>query len=160
MIQNNLPDNSKVWVYQSSREFTVEETQAINKLIKQFTANWTSHKLAVPADGAVLYNRFVVLMVDESEAGVGGCSIDSSVRFIKDVQDKYNTDFFDRLSVAYKVGEQVKLASKPEFEEQIAKGEVTDETIVFNNLIATKADLLSKWEIPLKESWHARVFAV
>ncbi|MDB5281320.1 MAG: hypothetical protein JWO06_395, partial [Bacteroidota bacterium] len=83
IIQNSLPPSSKVWIYQSSRPFSQGETETIRERIKQFVAEWNSHKVGVIGDGELLYDRFIVLMADEQQVGVSGCSIDSSVHFIK-----------------------------------------------------------------------------
>jgi len=154
----DLPNTSRVWVYQSNRLFTEAEAAAIAANIKAFVDEWTAHKLKVYADGALLYNRFVILAADEHQVGVSGCSIDSSVRFIKELGTQYGVDFFDRFHVAYKVGEEVRSANREGFESLIASGTITPDTIVYNNLVDNLTDLRTKWEVPFKESWHSRVF--
>ena len=36
---------------------------------------------------------------------------------------------------------------------------VSANTVVFNNLVNTKAEYLENWEVPAKESWHNRFLA-
>lgn len=153
-----LPNTSRVWVYQSNRLFTAAEAAAITSQIKAFVGEWTAHKLKVYADGALLYNRFIILAADEQQVGVSGCSIDSSVRFIKELGAQYGVDFFDRFHVAYKVGEEVRSVDRAGFEVLIASGTITPDTFVYNNLVDNLADLRTKWKVPFKESWHSRVF--
>ncbi len=160
-IQNlftGIPANARVWIYQSNREFTAQEAAQIEQLVQQFVGEWTAHKLKVAAGGALLYNRFVVLVADEREVGVSGCSIDSSVRVIKELGAQYGVDFFDRFHIAYKVNGEVRSTDRNGFEAMIAAGKVTADTVVFNNIVETLADFRSKWEVPLSQSWHARVF--
>lgn len=154
-----LPANARVWVYQSNRVFTAEETSQIQQAIDQFVAEWSSHSRDVIAAGALLHNRFLVLVADETEFTVSGCSIDSSVAFVKRIAQQYQVDFFDRMQVAWIAGEEVHSADRVGFEKALSTGDVTENTIVFNNMITTKDQLLTSWQIPLKDSWHARVFA-
>jgi hypothetical protein len=104
-----------------------------------------------------MQNRFVVLMVDESQAGASGCSIDKSVYFVQGVEQAFGVKMFDRMLFAYQneAGE-VKTASSIEFDQLYKNGLINDETLVFDNLVKTKADFEGKWLKPLKDSWHAR----
>lgn len=154
----DLPATSRVWVYQSNRAFTNEEAAAIETAIKTFVSGWTAHKLKVAAGALLLYNRFVVLAADEREVGVSGCSIDSSVRFIKELGAQYQVDFFDRFNVAYKVGTEVRSASRTAFEGLVAQGAILPETIVYNNLVEHLTDFRNSWEVPFAQSWHSRIF--
>ncbi len=153
MIQNDLAPGSKVWVYQSARQFTPGEAQTLRNKIKGFVTEWTSHKLGVIGDGDVLYDRFVVLMADEEKVGVSGCSIDSSVHFVKALEHEYRTNFFDRWNIAYISNNQLLACNKNEFEKLVDDGVIADETIVFNNLVQTKGDFENKWQIPYSQSW-------
>jgi hypothetical protein len=152
-IENNLPGTSKVWIYQSSRKFTEREAEAINQKIKEFVTQWTSHKAGVIGDGLLLYNYFIVLMADESQVGVSGCSIDSSAHFVKGLGTEYRANFFDRWNLAYIKDGEVTGIHRDEFEKLLNTGEINDETIVFNNLLHTKADFETKWQVPYRESW-------
>ena len=152
-IQNSLPPCSKVWIYQSTRLFTEGEAGTVRDKIKQFVAEWNSHKAGVIGDGELLFDRFIVLMADELQVGVSGCSIDSSVHFIKSLGNEYGTNFFDRWLIAYKKGDSVTTCKREDFEKLIDAGEITDDTIVFNTLLNTKKDFDSKWEVPYSESW-------
>lgn len=153
----DLPETSRVWVYQSNRAFTDVEVAEIQQLSYAFSQQWVSHSRELKAFGGVLKNRFIVLLVDESQAGASGCSIDSSVRFIKEIEQKYNVNMFDRLLFTYKDGEQIAAARREDFAALYAEGKINDETLVFNNLVNTKKDLQEKWVVPLKESWHKRM---
>lgn len=157
MINNNLPDNAKVWIYQSTRPFTAGEAIEITGKVNAFVQQWTSHKAGVRGDGQLINTRFVVLMADEDFEKPSGCSIDSSVRFIKELELRYNTNFFDRWNIAYMKNGEVLSCTKDELPTLLENGTITDETIVFNNLVQTKADMLTKWQIPYKDSWLKRI---
>ena len=153
MLANQLSPNSRVWVYQSNRAFTTNEAALIAEKVKTFVTQWTAHKMEVAGGGALLHNRFIVLMADEAEVGVSGCSVDSSVNFIRSIGSEFNVNFFDRCCIAYIKDGEVLTCSRAEFEKLVEEGTITDETIVFNNLVATKADLETKWKIAYKDSW-------
>jgi len=156
-IFTSLPAETRVWIYQSSRSFTAEESAAIKKAISDFAQSWVSHNQALKAFGDLYHNQFVVLMVDETQAGASGCSIDSSVKFIRHLQQQLGVDFFDRMTFAWKDGTEVKTAHRTEFSELYKQGLINEETLVFDNLVATKGAFEDAWVKPLKESWHARM---
>lgn len=157
MVNNNLPSTARAWVYQSTRKLSLAEAIGIRQRINAFVEQWTSHKVDVLGWGDLLHDRFVVLMADEDHVQLGGCSIDSSVRFIKSLEDEFQTKFFDRWNLAFRKGNEVHSVGRDEFARLVESGEITDDTIVFNNLVQTKADLLEKWQVPYKESWLKRV---
>ncbi len=152
-LTNSLSPKSRVWIYQSTKEFTPEQAAAISEKITAFVNQWTAHKMEVTGAGGLLYNRFVVLMADESEVGVSGCSVDSSVNFIRQLGSGFNANFFDRWNIAYKKGNDVVSCSRDEFESLVATGDIKPETVVFNNLVQTKAEFETKWQVSYKDSW-------
>lgn len=153
MVNNNLPHNARTWVYQSTRKLSLAEGISIRQRINGFVEQWTSHKANVMGWGDLLYDRFIILMADEEHVSLGGCSIDSSVRFIKGLEVEFQTRFFDRWNIAYRKGNEVLSAGREEFIKLLEAGEITDDTIIFNNLVQTKQDLLQKWQVPYRESW-------
>ncbi|WP_419803568.1 ABC transporter ATPase [Mucilaginibacter sp.] len=150
--------NSKVWIYQSDREFTSSETARLETSLQQFAQTWTAHNQQLKASAQVVFNRFVILLVDESQAGASGCSIDKSVRFLKEVETAFNVNLFDRFQTAYFEDGQIKSANREELEVLLREGKVNAGTIVFNNMASNLADLQTKWQVPFKNSWHNRVF--
>ena len=129
-----MPGTSRVWIYQSNLPFTDEEVPEIKEQVKNFATNWVSHNNALRSYGDVLNNRFIILMVDESQAGASGCSIDKSVHFIKAMGHNHGVDFFDRMNFAFKIGEELKTAHRDAFAQLFQDGAINDSTLVFNNL--------------------------
>ena len=155
-----LPPDARVWVYQANRQLTADEASAIDIKANAFVQSWSSHSRKVDSFVTILYNRFIIIAANQEQFQVSGCGIDSSVKLIKEIGAAYNIDFFDRFNIAYKEGDMVVSASnRTAFEKLIAEGNVNDNTIVFNNLVTTLAELNDNWEIPMKNSWHAKVFA-
>jgi hypothetical protein len=153
-----ISKKSRVWIYQSNRPFSATEALSINQKLNDFVSQWEAHGSKLTAKAEIRYNRFIVLMVDEEQAGASGCSIDKSVNLMKQIEQEFHVSLFDRFNMAYRDADQVKSCSREEFEQLIAEGEVTGDTVVFNNLIQTVAELDSHWEVPAKDSWHMRVF--
>lgn len=150
---------SRVWIYQSDRKFTSnEENEILNKLAS-FTNQWKAHGNELLAKAEIRYGFFIILTVDEGQAGVTGCSIDSSVRLIKEIEQEYHVDLFNRFNMAYKVNGEVVVNSKEDFETLVNIKQITPETIVFNNMVQNLAELETKWEVPFQNSWHSTVFA-
>src|SRR5215217_4161490 len=94
---------SKIWIYQSNRAFTPIEVNEIQQKLDEFTGQWTAHGHKLKAKAEIRYNFFIVLIVDQDSANATGCSIDSSVRVIKEIEQAYNVDLFNRFNMAYKV---------------------------------------------------------
>jgi hypothetical protein len=152
----NLPDWSRVWIYQSNRPFTEKEMVVLNSQLNAFVQSWAAHSQQLYAACSIVHNQFIILAVDEKQAGASGCSIDKSVHFMQDIENQYGISLFDRMTFAYMDNDTVKTASKPTFKRFYTEGVINDETPVFDNLVNTVKDLKSTWVKPLKESWHRR----
>lgn len=153
---DSLPDSSRVWVYQSDRAFSEQEVEFITSQAKEFIDAWTRHGDDLKGGFSIKYKQFIVLAVDESFANASGCSIDASVRFVKKIEEAINVDLMNKLNVSFKDGENINIVSLSDFQNYAKEGKITPETIVFNNMIQTKEAVENKWEVPAKESWHAR----
>lgn len=156
---NNLPDHSRIWIYQSSRPFSEDEVREISALTKDFLESWTAHNASLKAGFEIRYNHFLILMIDEKVAGASGCSIDKSVHFIQSLGKKFEVSFFDRMKFAYKTNGRVEAASRDVLEKLFAEHALNDDSIFFNNLVETKKELDSGWEISFKNSWHKNLIS-
>ncbi|RKR07162.1 hypothetical protein CLV91_3147 [Maribacter vaceletii] len=151
-----LPNSSRVWIYQCSRSFSEQELEAINKDFKTFITDWTAHGSDLKAGFEIKYNRFIVLALDQSLNAATGCSIDASVHFIMQLEKKYDVLLLDKMNVSYKQGEYVAYKPLIDFKKMAKNKAVSLKTIVFNNLVANKGEYLEHWEVPASESWHSR----
>ncbi len=152
----NMPPNAKLWVYQSNRALTNEEVTEITKSALAFIADWAAHGASLKAGFEIIYNRFIVLAVDEQQALASGCSIDKSVKFIKELEQQFNLNLFDRMQIAYRKENEIVVCKLSEFEKLAQQGLVNETTIVFNNMVTTKTAFDNEWEVPLKQSWQSR----
>lgn len=155
LIPADFPDHSRVWVYQSSRPFSEREKREIDEQLYQFYAQWQAHGAQVKGWAALLFNRFVVMMADESVVDVSGCSMDSAARIVKSLERQYEVNLFDRLSLTFLVKGKPEVLPLHQVQYAIDQGFIDAGTPMFNNLVDNKADLLEKWLLPLRESWLA-----
>ena len=152
----NLPSNSRVWIYQSAREFSNKEVDFIALKSEDFINQWTRHGDDLKGSFTIKYRQFLILAVDESFNNISGCSIDSSVRFIQELEEKFEIVLLDKMNVTFKQGDYFVHKQLSDFRKMAKSKSVTKETIVFNNLVDTKSDFKNNWEIPAEQSWHGR----
>jgi len=158
-IPEDFNDNSKVWIYQSSRLFLISEAFEIEDLLKDFTTNWKSHGTPVKGYGNLFFGQFIVLMADETASGVSGCSTDSSVRLIKTIEEKFNVNMFDRQTLSFIVKERLQLLPLNQLNYAIENKFVDGDTLYFNNTVLTKKEFVEKWVIPAKDSWLGKKYS-
>jgi len=153
---NIISDEAKVWIYQANRSFSETELEEIKGKLASFITQWTAHGSDLQASFEIKYRRFIIIAVDQSAQVATGCSIDASVHFIQQLEKDYNVDLMDKMNVSYKQGEYVAYKDLKAFRKMAKDKSVTANTIVFNNLVTTKADFLENWEVPARDSWHGR----
>ncbi|HKX85722.1 MAG TPA: hypothetical protein VJL37_03555 [Flavobacterium sp.] len=155
---DTLPLESRIWIYQSNRKFTDDEITEIEQAIQEFVSNWSAHGTSLEASYLIKYNRFIIFAVNQEVQAATGCSIDSSVQFIQNLESKYQVDLLDKMNVTFKNGEFIAHKTLLEFKKMAKDKAVSGSTIVFNNLINTIQEFNESWEIPAEESWHSRFF--
>jgi len=154
----DLPQTSRIWIYQSNRKFTDDEITAIEKDLAEFLSNWSAHGASLESSYQIKYNRFIILSVNQEVQQTTGCSIDASVVFIQTIEQKYNVDLLDKMNVAFKQGEFITYKTLLEFKKLAKEKAVSENTIVFNNLVNSIEEWNENWEVPANESWHSRFF--
>lgn len=155
IVPADFADDSRIWVYQSSRAFIDREEQEINEQLEQFYTQWNSHGTPVKGWAKLLFKQFIVMMADETATGVSGCSTDSSVRVIKSIERQYEVNMFDRMMLTFLVEGKAQMLPVNQVQYALDKEYIDHNTPLFNNLVNTKDDLMNNWLIPLKESWLA-----
>ena len=154
----NLPLESKIWIYQSNRKFTEEEFASIEEELKPFIDSWAAHGTGLEASYLLKYNRFIILAVNQEVQMATGCSIDKSVEFIQSIEKEYAVDLLDKMNVTFKLGEHIAHKTLIDFKKMAKDKAVTEKTIVFNNLVNSIEEWNDNWEVPAGESWHSRFF--
>ena len=153
-----IADQARVWIYQSDRKFTNSETNALEEGAKTFAEQWAAHGTGLTASAKVLHNQFLVLAVDESAHNASGCSIDSSVSFVKSAEKEFGINFFDRTRVAFLLNDDIYLESIQNLKEKIENEIISKDSLTFNNLVGTIGEMKANWLLPAKETWLERYF--
>src|SRR5688572_25187771 len=156
LLDGNFHPASKVWVYQSSRLFLMSEALEIEEILNQFASQWKSHGVPVKGAAYLFFGQFLILMADETATGVSGCSTDSSVRLVKDIEQRFGVNLFDRTTLAFIVKDKVQLLPLSQLQYAFDNSFITGDTLYFNNLVQTKQELEDQWIIPVKDSWLAK----
>lgn len=155
-IPEDFSDASRVWIYQCSRLFFLSEALQIEEMLEQFVTGWKSHGADVKGYANLFFGQFIVLMADETVASVGGCSTDSSVHLIKEIEKQFKVELFDRQSLAFIIKDKVQLLPLSQLNYAVENKFINADTIYFNNTVTTKKELLESWLIPVKDSWLAK----
>jgi hypothetical protein len=159
VLFESLPEDARAWVFAADRALGEPERARILAEVDGFLDNWTAHGVPLKAAGELRYDRFLLIAVDERAAGASGCSIDALVRRIKQVGDTLGVTLLDHAPVDYRTGSTVVRVSREEFADRITRGEVTRDTLVFNNTVTSVGEIRAgRWETPASGSWHGQVF--
>ena len=153
LLPADFHSSSRVWIYQSNRLFTIAEALEIEEMLDVFVRDWKSHGTPVKGYANLFFGQFIILMADESATGVSGCSTDSSVHLIKQIEQLYKVTLFDRLLLAFVVRDKLQTIPMSQLKYAVENDFVNGDTLYFNNLVQTKDELLNNWIIPAKSSW-------
>lgn len=156
LLDGNFHPGSRVWVYQSNRLFSINEALEIEEMLKEFVVQWKSHGTPVKGAAHLFFGQFVVLIADETATGVSGCSTDSSVRMVREMEQRFGVNMFDRTTLAFVVKDKLQLLPMAQLQYAADNGFIGSDTLYFNNLVQTQAELESRWIIPVKDSWLAK----
>jgi len=160
LLPETFSPASRVWIYQCNRLFSLSEALQIEELLEKFTAAWHSHGTPVKGYANLFFGRFIVLMADETAAGVSGCSTDSSVRLIKDIEQLFTVSLFDRQLLAFIIKDAIRLLPLAQVQYAINNNYIGADTVYFNNTVQTKEEFESNWMIPVKASWLAKIVSL
>ena len=153
-----MPTNSRIWIFQSNRPFSDLETKEIEMSLNLFLRSWTAHGKSLLSAFKINYNRFIIIALDESNNSASGCSIDSCIHFIQKLENNYKIDLLDKMNVTFKQGDFFSYKSINDFKKLVENRSVSRNTIVYNNMVVDIKDFLKNWEVPVSKSWHKRFF--
>ena len=143
-----LPKNSRIWIYQSDRKFTDEELPKLNQELSIFLEQWTAHGANLNAAFEIKYDRFIVIGLDQNLNAASGCSIDAQVRFIQKLENDYEVSLLDKMNVTYIQNDRLHFKPLADFKKMAKDGAVGKNTTVFNNLVNTVEEYEEHWEVP------------
>jgi hypothetical protein len=148
-----LPDHSRIWIYQANRKLTSQEKQAAEAALQDFCESWVAHQQPLRTSFSIEHDQFVILATDEDYREASGCSIDKSVRALKTLGSQLGVDLFDRTKIAFLDKDNVVVYPLTHLKELFQSGALSGNTIMFNNLVPSRGDLASNWRTPVESSW-------
>lgn len=155
---DQLPEESRIWIYQSNRKLADDEVTKISSELEAFLMQWSAHGQPLEASFQIKYNRFIIIAVDDQKHAPTGCSIDASVLFIQTIEKQFDIELLDKMNVTFKTGDFIAFKTLTEFKKMVKEKSVNENTIVFNNLVNTISEWNDYWEVEAKDSWHNRFF--
>lgn len=159
LLPEDFAPSSRVWLYQSNRMFSLAEVLEAEKRLNDFVAQWTAHGTPVKGFGTVFFGQFVLLMADETDTHVSGCSTDSSVRFIKELEQTFGVSLFDRQTLAFVIKDKIQVLPLNQLKYSIENSFILEDTPYFNNTVLTRKDLEEHWIVPAGKSWLAKKYS-
>lgn len=153
ILPADFAPTSKVWIYQAARKLSMQQALYADGLLQNFVETWKTHGAPVKGFATILFGQFVIVMADETMSGVSGCSTDSSVKIIKQIELETGINMFDRQLLAFIINDTVQLLPLSQFKYAIEHEKLAPSTIYFNNTVSTKEALLNNWMIPVSASW-------
>lgn len=152
---DTLEDSARVWIYQSARKFTETEKHTISETLSTFTQEWVAHGNPLKTSFKIFYDQFIVLAADENFNEASGCSIDGSVRVIKQIDQQYQLNLFDRTKVAFKK-DSVEVVNLNDLSKALGQGAWHQNTLTFNIVVTVKGELETAWILPANQTWLKR----
>lgn len=135
-----LPDHSRIWLYLAERKLDSTELHFVEEKLQEFLITWNAHGKILNCNGTIIFSQYLILSVNEEIEFASGCSIDSSVRFVKTLEKELNVDFFNRMNVLSIINENETKTSNY-FEA------INDKILFLNPLVQNLGELRENWII-------------
>jgi hypothetical protein len=156
VLFDSLPPTSRIWIFQSNRPFSETELEHVEETLRGFSEGWAAHGSPLKTSFAVKFNQFIILAADETHEAPSGCSIDSSVRTLKSLEQALGVQLFDRNKIAFRSGDTISLIATQQLKQKFHDGTLNEGTLTFNNLVDTKSALDKDWIVPAGNTWLRR----
>ncbi len=150
---DEITEDSKLWIFPSSRKFYPQELNDLNKKLVAFLENWNNKNIPLTCAYRLIYDRFIVIAVDTTSLILTIETHNNLTDFIQKLEQEYSILLMDKINVCYKQGDFVQYKDIKDFKQMIKNKGVSPKTTVFNNMITTKEELSDFWEINIMDSW-------
>ena len=153
-----LPDDARVWIFGSDKPVTGERATQLLDAVDGFLDRWQAHGSPLTCARDWRDDRFLVIGVDERGAGASGCSIDGLFRVLGALEAEIGATLRGSGRVFWRgASGDVTSASRPDFRSAAARGEITNDTPVFDTTVTTAADYRRRFERKAADSWHGQL---
>ena len=153
---NSIADHGRVWIYTTKRPLNETEEKQISETLEKFCEKWAAHGNDLFAGHEITHHRFIVLTVDEEKAAASGCSIDSSVAVMRDIEAALNLDLFNRTRIYLATEEGIEQTDLTAARANIENGTWSGDTQIVNTTVLTKGDWIKAPLIRIRDSWMKR----
>jgi hypothetical protein len=154
----DLPDSSRTWVFGSDRTLDAAQSQTLMSAVDPFLQQWKAHGAELTVGRDWKYGRFLTVAVDQSTAGASGCSIDGLFRALKSLEPKLGASLVTSGLIFYRDEKgEVRSVDREQFTALGADGKIGPTTRVFDPTVTTLGEWRARFELGLKDSWHARL---
>jgi hypothetical protein len=160
LLPSNFSSQSRVWIYQSNRLFSLSEALELEKILESFISDWKAHGHPVKGFANLFFGQFIIIIADEEQTTVTGCSTDSSVRLIKAIEEGFKVNLFDRTQLAFYIKEKIQILPLSQIDYAISHQFLRADTLFFDHSVSNKGELEERWIVPLSNSWLGRRYLV
>ncbi|MCS7005679.1 MAG: hypothetical protein NZM38_10200 [Cytophagales bacterium] len=149
----NLPPNSRIWIYQSNRELSETEVAYIKQELRNFLQTWQAHNKPLESSFQVLHNRFILIAVNQEKYAPSGCAIDKCVNLIQQFEKQLNVCLTDRTQVNYWKDNQIMCVNLRDLKETFSNGILQPTTLVFDITLQTLSEFEKSFQNQAQNTW-------
>jgi len=153
-----LPNQSRVWVYQANRPLLADEMEQISSFLTHEMNAWAAHGAPLNASFEIRFDQVVIVAVNEDINEASGCSIDASTRWFKSLGETFQIDFFDR-QIAKIQGEQISLIPITSIKDFILSANLSEEDFIIPPQTSDLGQYRNQWLQTVRESWLKKYLA-
>lgn len=147
--------SKKVWIFQWDPAVDSATAAKILNEVKQFLSQWQSHKSALSGWAKLEEGQFLLVGTTENSLNASGCSIDTLQKEMHSILYNNGITPLDAGIIFYRSKGQICKANFLEIENLIKTGELSQETIIFDQTLGFTENP-DFFEVKLKESWLSR----
>ena len=156
---SSLPDSARLWIFAAAAPVSPDAANELLERVDTFLEQWNAHGHPVVGARDWRHGRFLLVAADEEATGVSGCSTDTLFRVVKEAERDLGVSLLDSSRVWFRDGDGIRSETRAEFRDRVKSGAAGGDTLVFDNTAATVGEVRAgRWERPMREAWHGRVF--
>ena len=148
-----LPEDARIWIFTIQGELDDRSRAFLTNELKAFIQDWTSHQFSLKASAKISEDRFIILGLDQQQAGASGCSIDKLMRFIQKLELDTGLSLLLKNKIAVKREKGIELFHVHDIKQCIADGTFGTDDKYFDTMVDSKYALESNWLKSLSEGW-------
>lgn len=151
-----LRKESRVWIYVGSRALVDKEIKLAEQMLLAFCEQWNAHGQTLQTSFSIKWNQIIVMVLDEDFEDPSGCSIDSSITMLKNIEAETGVNFLDRSKVPFLINNAVELVPLTELKARFSSGQLNPASTAIHTLAATRDEWEEHGVIPVEKSWMAK----